>query len=223
LLGGSAIALAHLRRLAPAAVRQVPLRITRPMLTVMLSRAAINIGFYTLFGFLFFFVRESLHVADARTTTGVLFLIFTVAGVAGAGLAGRAADRFDKRIVIGAAAGAIAVAVCAFALAPNPRVAYAAAAASGCAWGAFFTADWAIAYAVLPRGAMAAAMGVWNLAAAIPQIIAPAITAPLVAYVDARQAGAGPRSALLLAAFEFVLGASLLAGLPALKAAQPGR
>ena len=134
MLGGSAIALAHLRRLAPAAVRRVPLRITRPMLTILLSRAAINT-----------------------------------------------------------------------------------------AWGAFFTADWAIAYAVLPRGAMAAAMGVWNLAAAIPQIIAPAITAPLVAYVDARQAGAGPRSALLLAAFEFVLGASLLAGLPALKAAQPGR
>ena len=70
--------------------------------------------------------------------------------------AGRAADRYDKRIVISVAAAAIAVAVGAFALAPNLPVAFAAAVASGCAWGAFFTADLALAYAVLPRGAMAA-------------------------------------------------------------------
>ena len=64
-------------------------------------------------------------------------------------------------------------------------------------------------------------MGVWTLAAAIPQVVAPAVTAPLVAYFDARQAGAGPRSALLLVALEFVAGASVLAALPALKAPQP--
>jgi MFS family permease len=219
LLSGTALALAHLRTLPRASVRPVALHITGPMVTILLSRAAINVGFYTLFGFLFFFVRESLRVADARTTTGMLFLAFTIAGVAGAALAGRAADRFDKRLVIGAAAIAIAFAVGAFGLAPNLPVAFFAAAASGCAWGAFFTADWAIAYAVLPRGAMAAAMGVWNLAAAIPQIVAPAITAPLVAALDARHAGAGPRVALLLVAVEFVLGAALLWRLPALRAA----
>jgi MFS family permease len=219
LLSGTALALAHLRTLPRASVRPVALHITGPMVTILLSRAAINVGFYTLFGFLFFFVRESLRVADARTTTGMLFLAFTIAGVAGAALAGRAADRFDKRLVIGAAAIAIAFAVGTFGLAPNLPVAFFAAAASGCAWGAFFTADWAIAYAVLPRGAMAAAMGVWNLAAAIPQIVAPAITAPLVAALDARHAGAGPRVALLLVAVEFVLGAALLWRLPALRAA----
>ena len=223
LLAGTVLALAHLLTLPPASVRPATLHITGPIVTILISRALINVGFYTLFGFLFFFVRESLHVADARTTTGVLFLAFTIAGVAGAGLAGRAADRFDKRLVIGAAAIAIAFAVGAFALAPNLPVAFVAAAASGCAWGAFFTADWAIAYAVLPRGAMAAAMGVWNLAAAIPQIVAPAITAPLVAALDVRHAGSGPRVALLLVAVEFVLGAALLWRLPALGASQPGR
>jgi hypothetical protein len=95
-------------------------------------------------------------------------------------------------------------------------VAFAAAIASGCAWGAFFTADWAIAYAVLPRDAMASAMGVWNLAAAIPQIVAPAITAPLVTALDARSAGLGPRVALLLVVVEFAIGAALLWRLPPL-------
>jgi MFS family permease len=210
LIAGTAVALAHLRTLPAANVRPAGLRISAPLVTVLLSRAAINVGFYTLFGFLFFFVRESLHVADARTTTGLLFLAFTIAGVAGAALAGPAADRIDKRIVVSVAAVAIAFAVGAFALALNPVVAFAAAIASGCAWGAFFTADWAIAYAVLPRDAMASAMGVWNLAAAIPQIVAPALTAPLVSALDARSAGLGPRVALLLVVAEFALGAALL-------------
>lgn len=215
LLAGAAVALAHLRTLPATPPRSVPLRITPAILTILFSRGAINVGFYTLLGFLFFFVRESLHVPDARTLTGLLFLAFTLAGVVGAFLAGRASDRHDKRIVISIAAVAIALSVGAFAFAANVPVAFAAAAASGCAWGAFSTADWAIAYAVLPRGAMAAAMGIWNLAAAIPQIIAPAITAPLVTLADARYAGAGPRLAFVLVIVEFAAGAALLWRLPA--------
>ena len=205
-----AITFAHLRVLPPARAGGRPLRIDRDVATILVSRGAINVGFYTLFGFLFFFVRESLGVADARTTTGILFIAFTVAGVAGAALAGRLADRYDKRVVVSAAAVAIAIAVGGFALAPTLPVAFAAAVASGIACGAFFTADWAIAYAVLPRGAMAAAMGVWNVAAAIPQVVAPAITAPLVAAFDARSAGLGPRVALLAVIVEFAAGAAWL-------------
>ena len=209
------VTLAHLWPLPPSVARSEPLRLTRDVLTLLVSRGAINVGFYTLFGFLFFFVSESLHVAAARTTTGLLFIAFTLAGVAGAALAARPADRYDKRVVVGVAAIAIAGAAGAFAIAPNLIVAYAAALASGVAWGAFFTADWAIAYAMLPPGGMAAALGVWNLAAVIPQIVAPALTAPLVALVDARAPDNGPRAALALVAAEFVLGAALLWLIPA--------
>ena len=208
------VTLLHLRALPFIATRPVPLYITRDVLTVLLSRGAINVGFYTLFGFLFFFVRETLAVSDARTTTGLLFICFTLAGVGGAAIAGRPADRYDKRVVISVAAAAIALAVSAFALAPNVPVAFAASIAAGFAWGAFFTADWAIAFAVLPRGAMASAMGVWNLAAALPQIVAPLITAPLVTTIDAQRHGLGPRVALLLVVVEFVAGTLLLWRLP---------
>jgi MFS family permease len=210
LAAGAWVTLAHLRTLPPVAARAVPFRFTRDIAVLLLSRGAINVGFYTLFGFLFFFVRESLGARDPRTTTGLLFITFTVAGVLGAFLAGRRADGFDKRAVVGVAALAIAVAVGAFATAPTVAIAFGAAAASGVAWGAFFTADWAIAYAMFPAGAMAAALGVWNLAAAIPQIVAPAVTAPLVAALDARTMGSGPRVALALVIVEFMLGAALL-------------
>jgi MFS family permease len=189
-----------------------PLRVDRNMWTVLVSRAFINVGFYTLFGFLFFFVRESLRVgaAEAHTTTGILFLAFTLAGVGGAAIAGRPADRMDKRVVVSVACAAIAIAVGAFAFAPTFSVALVCAIGSGVAWGAFLTADWAIAYAVLPRAALASAMGVWNLAAALPQIAAPLITEPVVTFFDARSMGLGPRVALILVIVEFVLGTAWL-------------
>jgi MFS family permease len=210
LAGGWLVTDAHVRALRGVRTVAAPLRIESNMWTVLVSRALINVGFYTLFGFLFFFVRESLHAADARTTTGILFLAFTIAGVFGAAVAGRPADRLDKRVVVSAACAAIAVAVGAFAAAPTFAVALVCAIGSGAAWGAFFTADWAIAYAVLPRAALASAMGVWNLAAAIPQVIAPAVTAPVVDYFDARSAGLGPRVALICVIVEFVIGTAWL-------------
>jgi MFS family permease len=210
LAGGWLVTERHVARLPRIRDAAAPLRVDGNMWTVLLSRALINVGFYTLFGFLFFFVRESLGVADPRTTTGILFLAFTIAGVFGAVVAGRPADRLDKRVVISVTCAAIAVAVGAFAAAPTFPVALVCAIGSGAAWGAFFTADWAIAYAVLPRAALASAMGVWNLAAAIPQVVAPAITAPLVDYYDARSAGLGPRVALVLVIVEFVIGTAWL-------------
>jgi MFS family permease len=211
---GFAITFAHLAALPPIAAPASALRLDRDVVTILISRGAINVGFYTLFGFLFFFVRESLGVADPRTTTGLLFVAFTLAGIVGAALAGRPTDREDKRLVVTVAAAAIALAVGAFAAAFTLPVAFGAALAAGAAWGAFFTADWAIAYAVLPRTAMATAMGVWNLAATIPQIIAPLVTAPLVARLDAQQLGLGPRAALVLVIVEFAFGAAWLWRLP---------
>jgi MFS family permease len=200
----------YARTLPGSRTTAAPLRLDANAWIVIGSRALINVGFYTLFGFLFFFVRESLGVADARTTTGILFLAFTIAGVGGAAAAGVPADRLDKRIVVTVACLAIAIAVGAFAAAPTFPVALTCAIGAGAAWGAFFTADWAIAYAVLPSAALASAMGVWNLAAALAQVAAPAITGPLVGYVDARRAGLGPRIALVCVIVEFALGTALL-------------
>lgn len=183
-----------------------PLRVDANVRTVIVSRAWINVGFYTLVDFVFFFVRESLAAADPQRTAGILLLAITLAGVAGAAIAGRAADRTDKRVVVSASCVAIVVALAALGAASTLPVALVCGVGAGIAWGAFFTADWAIAYAVLPRGAMGTAMGIWNLAATIPQLIAPALTTPLVTALDARSLGLGPRAAFLLVIAEFAIG-----------------
>jgi MFS family permease len=210
LLGSLTVTLAHLRRLAPFRPHARRLHIDRDAATVLISRGAINVGFYTLFGFMFFFVRESLRVTDARATTGLLFLVFTLAGIVGAPLGGRLADRWDKRVIVSGAGVAFGLAVGTLAVAFRLPVAFAAAVVGGIAWGAFLTVDWAIAYTVLPREAMASAMGVWNLATALPQVVAPALTAPLVAALDERRIGLGPRVALILVIVEFAFGTAWL-------------
>jgi MFS family permease len=195
---------------------RVRLSIGRDFRTIVVSRTAINFGFYTLLGFLFFFVAQSLKTppADVRTRTALLFLTFTLANVAGAVFAAKPADRYDKRAVVMAANGVVGTGLLLLALAPNVAIAFAAAALAGAGWGAYFIADWAIACTVLPRAAMASAMSIWNIAATLPQILAPALTTPIVERTNAMLPGAGPRVAVGLAIVEFTAGALWLYRLP---------
>jgi MFS family permease len=174
----------------------------------MLSRGLINLGFFTLLGFLLFFLRDTLGVAQANvsTQTALLFLSFTLTAIGGAALAARPTDRYDKRLVVTVTIAVVALALGILAGATTLPVVYAAASLAGAAWGAFVTADWALASAVLPAGSMATSMGVWNVATAFPQVAAPLLAGPLVGALNAAHAGAGPRGAVVLALVEFVLG-----------------
>jgi len=192
------------------------LSVGRDFRTIVASRTAINFGFYTLLGFLFFFVAQSLRTpaADVRTLTALLFLAFTLANVGGAVAAARPADRHDKRAVVMTANIVVGAGLLLLALTPSAGLAFAAAALAGAGWGAYFTADWAIACTVLPRTAMASAMSVWNIAATLPQILAPALTTPIVERANAVAPGLGPRVAVGLAIVEFTVGALWLYRLP---------
>jgi len=208
---------------APAAQETVvtpslPLRnsLRGPLGALLLSRGLINLGFYTMLGFLLFFVRDSLGISGAATTTqtALIFLTFTLAAVPGAALAARPTDRFDKRVAVAVSAATLSLALAALACAPGLAAAYVAAGFAGAAWGAFVTADWALATAVLPPASMATAMGIWNVATTLPQVIAPLVTAPLVGAVGIRAAGLGPRAAVVLALLEIAAGTIAIRRLP---------
>ncbi len=191
-------------------------RVRAIMEALLLSRGLVNVGFFTLVGFLLFYVRDALGIVGsaAEVQTALIFLTFTLTAVTGAILAARPADRYDKRRVVCVAIAVIALALGALASAPSIEVAYAAAALAGCAWGAFVTTDWALATALLPQGSMATAMGVWNIATALPQVIAPLIAAPLVVRLDRLHVGLGPRAAIVLALVEFIAGGAAIWRLP---------
>ncbi|MBC5810315.1 MAG: MFS transporter [Candidatus Eremiobacteraeota bacterium] len=199
-------------------VSGAPSRLFGPNLRVLLlSRGLVYLGFFTLVDFLLFFVRDSLRVAGSDAVvrqTGLLFLTFTCAAAAGAALAARPADRYDKRAVVTVACAVMALALALLASAAATPIAYAAAFAAGVAWGAFLSADWALATVLLPAGAMATAMGIWNVSIALPQVAAPLLTLPFVNRFNERSAGLGPRIAICLAIVELLAGAAWIWRLP---------
>ncbi len=202
----------------PAVVATSQLRVSLrgPLGALLLSRGLINLGFYTVLGFLLFFVRDSLGVSGAAITTqtALIFLTFTLAAIPGAVAAARPTDRFDKRLAVAVSTTILCLALAALASAPGLAAAYVAAAFAGAAWGGFVTADWALAAAVLPPASMATAMGVWNIATTLPQVIAPLLTAPLVSAASSRAAGLGPRAAVVLALLEIAAGTFAIRRLP---------
>jgi MFS family permease len=164
----------------------------------------------------FFFVAQSLGVppAGVRTATALLFLTFTLANVLGAIVGAKPVDRFDKRAVVFMANGVVAIGLLALMLTAKLTWALLFAGLAGIAWGVYFIADWALACTLLPRNTMASAMAVWNIAATLPQIVAPLITTPIVERVNAFAPGTGPRVAIGLAIVEFTIGALWLYRLP---------
>ena len=189
---------------------------SRALQPLLISRGLVNVGFFALLDYLLFFVRDSLRVGqkDVQMTTAFIFLTFTLSAIVGAILAAKPADRSDKRLVVSIAIGSIVVALIVLATATSLPIAYASAGVAGVAWGAFVTADWALATAVLPPRTMATAMGVWNIATTIPQVVAPLFIGPLVVHADALTAGSGPRIAIVAACVAFALGGAAVWRVP---------
>ncbi len=220
LLATCAITLAHIRGLTLQ--HTVPQPQTRPRLTrafvdLFVSRALVYVGFYTLLGYLLFYVEGvlgSATLASARRETGILIVTFTLVGALGAALAARPSDRLDKRLVATVGAAAFIAALAVFVASHGIAGAAAATLLAGIGWGIFLVADWAIACRILPSNAMAAAMGIWNLAVVLPQIVAPALTTAVLAALRLSAGAQAPRVAFLLALAETLVGVAWLWRLP---------
>jgi hypothetical protein len=193
------------------------LRVTRPFVDLFISRALVYVGFYTLLGYLLFYVEGVLGASslnDARRLTGILIVGFTIVGALGAAIAARPSDRLDKRLVATLGGAAFTIALAVFIASHGAVGAAVATVIAGVGWGVFLVADWAIACRVLPAGAMATAMGIWNLAVVIPQVLAPALTTLVLVRLAVSGGAAAPRIAFALALGETLAGIAWLWRLP---------
>ncbi len=218
LLACAQVSIAHLRRVAlqPLAAGAT-IRFTRTLADLFVSRALVYVGFYTLLGYFFFYVRAALpphFPVNATTASGLGILIFTIVGAAGASLAAGPADRIDERIVVTLGGTVIAASTAWLALGTTLWGAGVAIAAAGIGWGVFLCADWAFACRLLPPGALATSMAVWNIAVVGPQIAAPALATLVLVRLQALSASSGPRDAFILACLEMALGTLWIWRLP---------
>lgn len=215
LIAACAVTSAHVKRFTLRSARLEPLRISRAFIDLFISRALVFLGFYTLLGYLFFYVRGSLGSGNTKMLTGVIILAVTASGALGAAAAARPADRYDRRAIAAAGGAGFVIALGAFLAAHSFAAIVASALLAGAAWGVFLSGDWALGCHFLPRFALATAMGIWNLALLVPQILAPLIATAVLAQTHLLQSPQAARIAFVVAAVEVVCGIAWIWRLPA--------
>lgn len=148
---------------------------------VLQSRLVINVGFYLVVYFLLFFVQYSLGYSDPAPVTASMLGCMVLGGILGGLTIGPRADRGRKLPLIYATCGITGVGMLGFVAMPagSTTLAYLFALIAGFGFGGFSVVDWSLACNLAPRASSALSMGLWNLAAVVPQVLAPGIFGPV--------------------------------------------
>ncbi|MEU5941665.1 MFS transporter [Micromonospora sp. NPDC047548] len=135
--------------------------------------------------YLLYFLTDGVRHPDPEGALLVLILLYTVGMMLTAVVGGRLSDRSGRRKVFVIAAGVImAVAALLLAVAPVWSTAVAAAVLLGAGYGVYLSVDAALITEVLPRATdRAKDLGVINIANSAPQVLGPAISAPIVVHL----------------------------------------
>jgi MFS family permease len=135
--------------------------------------------------YLLYFLQDRVRVPDPEGALLTLILVYTVALIATTVFAGRLSDRTGRRKVFVVwsgmvmAAGAVLLAVW-----PVWAAAVAGAAVLGAGYGVYVAVDAALITEVLPNPtARAKDLGVINIANSAPQVLGPALSAPIVVFL----------------------------------------
>ncbi|MFI1396993.1 MFS transporter [Streptomyces sp. NPDC020681] len=134
--------------------------------------------------YLLYFLKDAVHYADPDEGVLILTLLYT-AGVAVTAVAGGiVSDRLGRRkALVAVSSGVMAVASLLLTFWHTWPMAMGAAALLGLGFGAYIAVDQALITQVLPRaGDRAKDLGVINVANSAPQVLGPALAAPVVAY-----------------------------------------
>jgi MFS family permease len=135
--------------------------------------------------YLLYFLTDSLRLSDPEGGLLILILIYTVGIMATTVVAGRISDRSGRRKPLVIISGFVmAVAAVLLAVWPTWTVTMVAAAVLGAGYGVYVAVDQALITQVLPGAAgRAKDLGIINIANSAPQVLAPAIAAPIVAIL----------------------------------------
>ncbi|MEU2503352.1 MFS transporter [Streptomyces sp. NPDC007863] len=171
-----------------------------------LTRFLVNLGNALVLLYLFYYLRDRLHLPDPETGVLVLTAVNGVTLLATVVVGGVWSDRVGRRkpfvlwsgVLMAAATGLLA----GWQTWPGALV---AAALLGVGFGIFTSVDFALMTDVLPAAAdRGKDLGVINIANSLPQVAAPALAAPLVTHLG------GYRTLYAVAAAVGLLGAVLV-------------
>ncbi|GAB1690212.1 MFS transporter [Krasilnikovia sp. M28-CT-15] len=135
--------------------------------------------------YLLYFLTDQVRLADPETGLLIMILLYTVGMVATAVVGGRLSDRLGRRKPFVVLSGVvIAVAALLLALWPTWPAALVGSVLLGAGYGVYLAVDTALITQVLPAATdRGKDLGVINIATAAPQVLGPALAAPVVTHL----------------------------------------
>lgn len=177
---------------------------------VLVTRALVTMGIYSVFTFFQFFLKDIIHTPNPVAQASYLIAIIIGAGVPTSLVAGVLSDRHGRKPLVYLSGGLMALASIIFiyvAFAPSLGFTFVIGALFGVGYGAYQAVDWALAIDVLPKGEAAAKdMGIWHVSLVLPQVLAPAITGLTLTALKPMGLPFGYTVVFVLTAVWFILG-----------------
>jgi MFS family permease len=135
--------------------------------------------------YLLYFLTDAVKVSDPDGSLLILILLYTVGMIATAMVGGWLSDRLGRRKIFVIWSGVlIAVAAVLLGVWPTMPVSMVAAVLFGAGYGVYLAVDTALITQVLPAASdRAKDLGVINIATAAPQVLGPAMSAPIVTHL----------------------------------------
>jgi Na+/melibiose symporter-like transporter len=161
---------------------------------VVATRLFQTLGIWTILPFVTFYFQDVVRAHNFGAASDLWLLAVLAGGIGPAVACGYLSDRLRRRrifVYVSSATQAAVAAVLLFSLVSSPPLVYALGILFGVGYGAYSAVDWAMACDVLPERERSAAkdMALFHVAYTLPQVVGPALLAPVLLYLNRSGAG----------------------------------
>jgi MFS family permease len=153
------------------------------------TRGLVTLGIFSILPFMELYFRDVVRTPDAGAASAFWLLAVIAGAIIPSMVGGVLSDRTGRRklfVYISSAMQAAVVSVLLFGLVRSLSLLYILGILYGIGYGAYYAVDWALACDVLPNREEAAGrdMALWHVSFTLPQVLAPAILAGFLHFLN---------------------------------------
>jgi MFS family permease len=153
------------------------------------TRGLVTLGIFSILPFMELYFRDVVRTPNAGAASAFWLLAVIAGAIVPSMIGGVLSDRTGRRklfVYVSSAIQAVVVSVLLFGLIRSLTLLYVLGILYGIGYGAYYAVDWALACDVLPNREEAAGrdMALWHVSFTLPQVLAPAILAGFLHFLN---------------------------------------
>jgi MFS family permease len=153
------------------------------------TRGLVTLGIFSILPFMELYFRDVVRAKDAGAASAFWLLAVIAGAIIPSMIGGVLSDRTGRRklfVYVSSGIQAVVVSVLLFGLVRSLTLLYVLGILYGIGYGAYYAVDWALACDVLPNREEAAGrdMALWHVSFTLPQVLAPAILAGFLHFLN---------------------------------------